>query len=361
MKANKIFILFAFACIPFFSCSRDNTRETVQENDTICQLGLRYPELDSDTKTQVGNVNLQVVWVNGDAIALFDATENRVYKFELDSGSNGKQDGEFNLAAGQSSPTPGHDFYAIYPYDAVSLSGSTLKVEVYPEKDGGYVYGGAKSGNEAFALNDILVTDCFNSLDGRLHVVNDMNRLVTLLAVNVTISDENLRSEIIKKVTFKATGISGIVPVTFSDGKPQIAKNAGTKDSITLTLTTNPKMSASDYVVRFIPLLPVNTLQSASNLGLTILLDSDNYEVGFHRNRNQNLNSGANNFVDLFEGLYTNLVNSEAEAGTTHLSWWHVAKTDQLSDESDAGTYRNSTLPGSGAGSYGEGAALADE
>ena len=363
MKVNQLLLLFSVILLPVLSCSRESVQGVSEISAGLNSLTLHYADVysETDTKTEVGNVSMELLWKSGDAVAVYDASTQIIYKYELDESYNGKVDGQFNLAAGQDTPEFGeHTLYAIYPYDAVSVSGGSLYVELYPEREGGYTYGGAKSGNEAFSLNDIQITCGFtaSSLEGNMAPL--FNRLVSLMALNVTISDKSLRSETISTVTFKATGIAGKSEVNLSGSTPSLSYNAGDRDAFTLNLATSPRFSATDYVVRFIPMFPVNTLQSASNMGMTFLLENSNVEVGFHRNRNQNFKSGSNTFLDLFEGFYTTLCNGEEDAGDTHLSWWHVAKTSDLAEDSHAGAYADSGLPGSGAGSYGDGAELSD-
>ena len=364
MKANKYFILFAFTSLALYSCNREVVSETPSGQQELRQLSLVYPDVytESDTKTEFGAVTYELLWNSGDAIAVYDASTHAFYKYVLDPSCDQKKTGIFNLADGEATPSFGnHDLHAIYPYDAVSVEGSSLFVELYPEIDGGYTYAGAKAGNEAFAKNDILVTTAFKAAALEEDLVPMVKRLVSLMALNVTISDPKIRDERIHKVTFKATGIAGKAEVTFEDGIPVLEVNAGTRNSFSVNLSPYSYFNATDYVVRFIPMLPINTKQSASNMGLTFLLENDNYEVGFHRNRNQNFKSAGNTFLDLYEGFYTNLFNSEEEAGSTNLSWWHVAKTLDISDNATAGAYTNTSLPGSGAGSYADGGELTDE
>ena len=74
---------------------------------------------------------------------------------------------------------------------------------------------------------------------------------------------------------------------------------------------------------------------------------------------NSSLTSNHVALFSLFEGAYTR-VNAQSQL-SGDLQWWVAPKTSDLADDSDAGAYRNSILPGSGAGTYGEGSDLADE
>jgi len=340
----------------FFGASCQLTHDAESASGQLRQLMLHYTEVplldDTDTKTQVGNLSMKLAWKAGDAVAVYDETTQLFYKYELNPAYVGAENGAFDLAAGEATPDFGnHDLHAIYPYDAVSVEGGQLYIETFREREGGYVYSHAKTANEAFSLNDILITRRFkaSSLSG----VMSFSRMVSLLDLNITMSDETVRSETINKVTFKATGIAGKSPVIFSSGTPSLGRSVGTKDSFTITLTTAPRYSATDFLVRFVPMLPINTLQSETNLGFTFLVENDKYIVGFHRNRNQNFSSGGSTFLDLYEGFYTNRFPSESAAGYTHQSWWCVTKDpNAFNGEITPGVYQNGVLPGSGTGAY---------
>lgn len=339
-----------------FGVSCQLTHDAEPASGQLRQLTLRYTEVpitdEIGTKTQVGSLSMKLSWQAGDAVAVYDETTKLFYKYELNPSYVGAENGAFVLAAGQGTPDFGnHDLHAIYPYSAVSVDGGQLYVTLYPEKSGGYVYSNAKTANDPFTFNDILITRRFkaSSLSGVL----TFSRMVSLMALNITMSDEVLRSERINKVTFKATGIAGKAPVTFSSGTPSIARNAGTKDSFSIVTSATPRYSATDFLVRFVPMLPINTLQSATNLGMTFLLENDNYIVGFHRNRDQNFSSGGNTFLDLYEGYYTFQFNSESAAGDTHQSWWYVTKDpNPFNGEITPGVYQEGALPGSRTGGY---------
>ena len=369
MQAYKLLILSVLAALSF-SCTRVQEEGVVLSG--LTELTLHYPEVEvlDDTKMEIGSVKYEVLWKTGDAVAVYDRTAQKLHKYVLLSSSNNTQDGRFQLASGESQPAAGHDLYVLYPYHAYSISGSTLYVEIYADRDGGYVYSNEKAGNAPFKLNDILMTNKFvvggtlssttvlpSSSSDLTAKVSFMNRKVALLELNLTMSLEALMGEKITSVVFKAPGIAGKVPVTFSStGSPSIAANSGNRDRFTVITSARPPFAYSGHVVKFVPIFPVNVAN-----GLTFLFENDKYEVGFHRQQSASFGANANTYLNLFEGLYPNQFANEEAAGTTNFSWWCTPQSDvDLEGDAHAGAYKDVPIPVSTPGEYTNGDPLED-
>lgn len=320
------------------------------EKIVITKLNIEYCDIDEpDTKNSVGQVSYEVLWRAGDQVAVINKTKGTVQSFTLDASAAGKKQGVFN-ADSAFEPGASDEIYIVYPYDKATLEGG----KVYVTLDSEVSY--SSSDNSAFSQNDIQVSVKLTGAEmASTDYHTDLNRVVAFFTVSTNISSDFLIDERVSAITARVAGISGKAEVKFSDGKPYVDANGGDNSQIACEITSSPKpkLAQAGYKVRFIPMYPISLTG-----GQSFLLSTENYEVGFYRSSGS-VAKANNQIFQLFEGAYTR-VNSEALA-TSNMTWWVSAKQEDFLDDSNAGAYANSSLPGSGAGSYGDGAPLSDE
>lgn len=315
-----------------------------------------YCELENseETKNTISQVSYKVQWSNTDRIAIVNLTQNKVFEYKVTNAPSIK--GTFSPADGvtiqDSDFVPGDFICAVFPYAAASVSGNHLYVTL----TNGLSFT-SRAVSEAFSNNDIQVSArlAYSSEDMTEPISLDLQRKVAFVSVSSHISEEYLKSESIQSLEIRASGLAGTTEITFNgSNEPVIGNNAGSSDAM-LVCPVSKTLSTISESAQFLPVFPASLTS-----GITFTFVTSSYVIGFHRQGSITaLTSEHNNSYPLFSGAYTR-VNSE-ELATSDKTWWIAPKTSDLSDDSDAGAYRDSYLPGSGAGSYGEGSDLADE
>jgi len=127
MKTLKNYLFAASIVVTMAACSNDlkEAVDTVVPNP-VATTGLKYMEFTAsagaDTRTQLTDDN-KVVWVNGDAISIFDGTANRRFTT--------KDNGASAIFGGEAKET--NTYYALYPYqEGATIQGSLIKNVTIP-------------------------------------------------------------------------------------------------------------------------------------------------------------------------------------------------------------------------------------
>jgi hypothetical protein len=205
-----MFLMTAFSCT-----KEEGTNEGIDGSTDGTDIPEGYEKItlsatcDSGDDAEVGSKtaldNGNTVWSAEDVIKVYYGSSSS--NFELTSGA-GTRNGLFSGVA-SSAPE-----YAVYPAGvSSSLSGSTVSVTIPAEQDGSF-----GSGNIAVAK--------VNNLDLAFKNINAFLKITTSAAIHhVVVTSVN------------GEALAGIVPVTFSNGDPNIGSI--TSHSSSVTLTTN--------------------------------------------------------------------------------------------------------------------------
>lgn len=352
MKSIKCLSLFVMFLIGALSCERHSL---VDEPETatyqVNQIKATYsdPEIGEATKTEVDKFYYSIVWRTGDEIAVVNVTKNRIDRFVYSGEDRGKTQ-VFDAAATYTYDA-GDDIFAVYPYSAVSFDGAKVKVSLAD----GLTYTNTQN-NEAFRRNDIQVSDKLDPASiAESNNAITLNRQVTLLSLYSMLSGSEFTSRTLSSVTIGATSLSGTAEVKFNDAGPYLVPDAGV-NAMTVAIASGVKLgNPTTPAVNFIPLYPFS-FSGGFSLEFTT---TDGMTVGAYRKAAASLVKNVYYDFTFFETGYTR-VNSKEHA-TVDRTWWVESSNGDLAQDSTAGAYTNSSLPGSGAGSYGDGAPLSDE
>ena len=322
-------MLLSVLAASLVSCSKSSVKDN--EDYSPFDFALKYTSVaeDGNTKQSVSNPFYEVYWDASDAVAVYNATKSELSRYVVKSGA-GTKIAVFTPDNVVPSYDASDELYIIYPYDAASLEGSTLYLSIYRDaiEDS---YSSSKGANKVFSRNDLLMSERFTPASisgGDIDITKgiSLHRLVALLQLTTAVSDAALTNEEVQRVRLKCKGVAGRSAVVFSDGVPSLSYNGGSKDECVFLTSDGPKMASKDYLGRFIPIFPVNMNQDPNN-GFSFILESDEYEVGFHRALDYNIKSNANVNFFLSNGLF-GLTPVEGElAATTEFSWWWGYKT----------------------------------
>ena len=127
MKTLKNYLFAASIVVTMAACSNDMKEAVDTAVPTpVATTGLKYMEFTAsagaDTRTQLTDDN-KVVWVNGDAISIFDGTANRRFTT--------KDNGASAIFGGEAKET--NTYYALYPYqEGATIQGSLIKNVTIP-------------------------------------------------------------------------------------------------------------------------------------------------------------------------------------------------------------------------------------
>ena len=144
--------------------------------------------------------------------------------------------------------------------------------------------------------------------------------------------------------------------MTFSSnkagGRPSLVRaGGGSQRSITINLPGQPKVASTAAIAEFIPIFPIWVGKDDTHDGFTLIYDTDEVQIGFHREANGYWGSNAVIALNLFEGSYTRAETRSSAVGD--LRWWSARKDDNpFNGDISPGYYQNGNLPGSGAGQY---------
>ena len=344
MKSGSI-ILTPFLILCFLpACVKQSNLES-EESFSVSRITADYTPVEEATKNQIGSVNYDVYWSSGDQIAIVNMTQNTINRYTVNSSSVGKIKGVFD-ANGEYSYADGDQLVAVYPYDAASWSSGNLYVTLKDE----VAY--SSSNNSAFSDNDIQVSSLMTGAQFKTLSANSSSlpfyRMVAFFTVTCVFSGSELRAQYASEMAFCHNGICGIAQVQFNDGVPSVAVNSGQGNSLTIALPDQHKMSSVSYVVKFIPVFPVNV-----NTGLAFVLKTQDYESGFYLEQAATIAARKNQSFVLFDGNYTQ-VPSRLEA-TNHLTWWWCDRSIDFGDF-NAGSFLTpqeiGSLGGNSAGSF---------
>ena len=351
MKGKHIY-LFALFLFLFMSCSRTDIEGEEQFlrpsfSATYCLL-----EDDLETKNTIGNVNYTVLWSSGDKIAIVNLTQKKKYKYEVTNPGNAL--GLFQPSEGviitAADFVDGDKVCAVYPYDAAEIiDGGGELGRLYVTLTDRLSYT-SRTNSEAFSKNDIQVSSLITIDTGDLATPIEINlrRQVAFVTISSHISEDAFKDISIQSVTISADHIAGRTEITFPSTDPVIDNNAGSESSMTV-LPASKKLSTISETVQFAPVFPGSLSE-----GITFILETTDYYVGFHRQGTSSLKKSTNNTYPLFSGAYTQ-VASQAEA-TFDKSWWIALKGPGVTPSGNAGGFGNpagANPNGSDAGGFG--------
>jgi hypothetical protein len=309
---------------------------------SVLSIKACYTDIEEpDTKNAISNLNWQVGWNAGDAIAVVNMGTGAIAKYTIQSSYVGKNYGVFDHADGDAGDG---ELVAVYPFSAASWEAGTLYVTL--EDHVVYNASGSYGGSEkpAFATNDIQVTAKMSASD--LSDVLGFYRLVSLMTVVSNVSEEQFIGEKVSDAVISLEGagrIAGKAAVNFDgSGKPSLTRNGGTLSAVNCKLTSLPKIASANYIVRFIPLLPYST-----NDGLRFEFLTENYSVGFYRKIKWNSIVNNNTNFTLFPGGFTKVFSQED--ATFDSAWWYTFKKggmDRAGGFSGDGSEMGSTAGG---------------
>lgn len=348
MNIRTLSISCAFVLFSVAACNKNNPG-TEKEGMIIPTISAVYTDIEElQTKNEITSLQWNVGWKTGDQIAVVNLSTGAKARYTIQSAYVGENHGCFDYTDGDAVGTG--SIVAIYPYSAVSLSSeknvSTDLYDLYVTVQDEVSY--SASENTAFSSNDIQVTRILTA-DA---LSNDISffRMVTLVSVQSNISLEEIKSNSVSSIVLSmasaSAGLAGKATVVFDEGVPSVATNSGDASEIKCNLTTTPALASVDQMMRFIPMFPFNRSE-----GIRIIMNTDDYTVGFFRKGNKLYRANGHTTFQLFEGAYTE-VFSQDEA-TFDKAWWYVSNEG---GKNDSGAFENGaeSVYGSTAGSFTE-------
>ncbi len=350
------------------SCTVGNYERT-EDEFVLSSIVAKYPplELDSDTKTEAGEIVYKMYWNVGDELAIVNVTQGyRVDKYISQSRvRNFEGAGQF-LAADSYTYSPSDIVFVVYPYAAISIVDdggvkrlANNKLTVTLADNLSYT---SKSNSPMFSRNEIQVSDLLSASSLRPFVEEagslgiDLKRLVGMVRIISHVSSEDISSLRVNSLTFCAKGIFGTQDVTFSGSSvgstPSLVRSGGGDlNSFTVNLPNRPTAASASALAEFVPVFPIWVGRDSEPDGFTLIYDTDDRQIGFHREANGYWGSNAVIALNLFEGSYTRVATRSLAVGD--FRWWSALKdSNPFNGEITPGVYREGVLPGSGAGQY---------
>lgn len=310
-------MVFALSILLPLSCNKMDKAEP--QASGIQSIRACYTEIpEPDTKNNISNLRWTVGWNAGDAIAVVNLGTGATAKYMIQSSYVGKNYGIFDHVSGDAGDG---ELIAIYPFSAASWEDGTLYVTL--DDDVVYNASGSYGVDEkpAFATNDIQISPKLSAAD----LSNELSfyRVVSLISVTANVSLDEFRGETVSDAIISVGGashIAGKAPVVFSGaGVPSIARNSGSLSKVNVKLGANPKIYSSDYVVRFVPVLPYGT-----HNGIHFEFITPKYQLGFYRKINWNSPVNSNTYFSLFPGGYTQVESRDDAVADSQ--WWYTLK-----------------------------------
>ena len=349
------------------SCTVGNY-DRMEDEFVLHSIVANYPslELEADTKTEPGEVVYKMYWNVGDELAIVNVTQGyRVDKYISQSRvRNFEGAGQF-IAAGSYTYNPSDIVFVVYPYAAISIVDdggvkrlANNKLTVTLEDNLSY----SSSSNTLFPRNEIQVSELLSANSLRPFVEDaaslgiDLKRLVVMVRIISHLSSEDVSSLRVNSLTFCAKGIFGTQDVTFSGSTvgstPSLVRSGGGDlNSFTVNLPSRPAAASTSNLVDFVPVFPIWVGRDSEHDGFTVIYDTDDYQIGFHREANGYWGSNAVIALNIFEGTYNRVATRSLAVGD--FRWWSALKdSNPFNGEITPGVYQNGNLPGSGTGAY---------
>ncbi|MBR5925163.1 MAG: hypothetical protein IKZ60_06830 [Bacteroidales bacterium] len=320
MSIRTLLISCTIVLMSVAACSKSETG-TEKEGVCIPSISAVYTDIEeAQTKNEITSLRWSVGWKAGDQIAVVNLSTGAKARYTVQPAYVGENHGCFDYTDGDAVGTG--SIVAIYPYSAVSLSsgknGSTGLYDLLVTVQNEVSY--SASDNAAFSSNDIQITRILSSDE----LSNDISfyRVVTLVSVQSNISEEALKDKTVSSVVLSmaspSAGLAGTATVVFNEGIPSVAVNGGDATELKCNLTAAPILASIDQMMRFIPMFPFNRSE-----GIRIIMNADDYTVGFFRKGDKAYRANRHVTFQLFEGAYTE-VFSQDEA-TFDRTWWYVS------------------------------------
>ncbi len=350
------------------SCTVGNY-DRMEDEFVLSSFVANYPqlELDAETKTEAGEVVYKTYWNVGDEMAIVNVTQGyRVDKYISQKRvRNFEGAGEF-LAAGTYTYNPSDIVFVAYPYAAISIVDdggvkrlANNKLTVTMADNLSYT---SKSNSPMFSRNEIQVSKLLSASTLRSYGDEagspgvDLTRLVGMVRIISHLSSEDIRSLRVNSLTFYAKGIFGTQDVTFSGTKvgstPSLVRNGGGDlNSFTINLPSRPTAASTTPLAEFVPVFPIWVGRDSNHDGFTLIYDTDEVQIGFHREANGYWGSNAVIALNIFEGAYTRVEKRSQAVGD--FRWWSALKDpNAFNGEITPGVYQDGVMPGSGTGAY---------
>lgn len=323
MKKSNLVLLPILALPILVACEKNARVEAPEEGVfTVSRISADYtPVSEVETKNMVGSVNYDVYWTSGDKIAIVNMDNGTIHSYTVNGSSVGKKNGVFD-ADDSYVYTDGDQLVAVYPYDAASWSGGNLNVTL---KDAVEYH--TTSDIPAFAANDIQVSKIMTGAQFKSLIAASSSlsfyRMVGLVSLTCVVSPAELRAQTASELALYNEGICGTTQVAFDgNGVPSVAASSGTGSNnsrLAIALTPGHAMSSISYVVKFIPVIPVD-----ENKGFAFVLRTEDYDAGFYLKQNKTITSNLVQSFVIYDGNYTQVASQMV--ATTHHDWWWGAK-----------------------------------
>ncbi len=333
--------VFTMSILLQISC--DKIPEEKTKTSPVERIGAYYDEIEEpDVKNTISNLKWTVGWSSGDAIAVVNLGTGAIAKYTVQSSYIGKNYGIFDYADGNAGDG---DLVAVYPYSAASWENGTLYVTLEDE----VVYNASNSYGSgqkpAFATNDIQITAKMSAAD--LSNELEFYRVVGLITVTANVSLDEFIGQTVSEAVISVGGssrLAGKAPVVFNGNIPSVARNSSTLSQVNITLSSLPKISSANYMVRFIPVFPYST-----HNGICFEFVTDSYRMGFLRKISWNASVNNNTNFVLFPGGFTQVLSKEE--ATVDATWWYSLKSGGM-DRSGEFKNEGESHYGSTAGSF---------
>ena len=308
------------------SCSKNSGQEASPGPVLLSRVEAAFcdPQASGpETKNEVADFYYSVVWRTGDEIALVNVTQNRIDRYVY-AGTDGGKENLFDASDGPYSYNPSDEVYAVYPYDAVTLSGGALQVHLTDNATFT-----SQSNNDAFRKNDIQVSAKLDpaalAAEGSLI---PLQRVVTLLTVYSIMNDGGFTGRTVSDLSIQVAGCAGTAKIKFNgDGQPYVEPNGGDASSLTVALANAPKLgNPTNPAASFIPLYPCSL---AEGITLRFGTTGGTCTVGAYRIPTITLGQNRYRNFTFYESGYTRVASQEAAISHGDLSWW--AELDEAS------------------------------
>ena len=281
----------------------------------IRSFSAEYPPIEDETATKntVSSVSNYFQWSAGDEIGVVDFARDGgtvVDRYVYDT-SKGDYSSAYFKTPGDASYSYGENdvLIAIYPRESFEVVNGEIILSLRNSSIG---YSGTNR-YLPLAANDIQAAKV-SAAELASGEKLSLKRVVCFFSLYTGVAEEELKTETITTFTVDIPNAVGSAKLNYNGTTPTVSEVTGTPTVYTHTAPPNIATSQNP-VVNFVPVFPFN-----ASSGWTFKFDTENYEVGFHRQVNSNYSRGTHYRLVLSEGAYTKVASS-AEATFDKAFW----------------------------------------